>query len=206
MAGAYGEVVDLRELDDLLKKAPRTRVYGERPIYENRWVDVVKVDIAPPGDRRFEHHVVRLQTVAALAVVVDDAVLMLGRHRWPVGAYGWELPGGIVNPKEDGVTAVAREVLEETGYEARGRIRRLANFQPMPGMVDTPHEVYLARAAEHVGDPTDAEEAGVIAWVPLRLLSEMVATGRVASSGSLVGVLAVLAGIESDSDALKPSA
>ena len=55
------------------------KVYGERTLYDNPWVRLVKVDVEPPGGHRFEHHVVRLQRVA-VAVVLDerDRVLMLG--------------------------------------------------------------------------------------------------------------------------------
>jgi hypothetical protein len=37
----------------------------------------------------------------------------------------------------------------------------------MPGMVDTPHEVYVVLGADRIGEPTDAEEAGRVEWIPL---------------------------------------
>ena len=37
----------------------------------------------------------------------------------------------------------------------REGLRRLVKgFQPMPGLVDTPHEVYLSRHAVKVGEPS----------------------------------------------------
>jgi hypothetical protein len=39
----------------------RWRVFGERTLYDNPWVRLVKVDVLPPHGERFEHHVVRLQ-------------------------------------------------------------------------------------------------------------------------------------------------
>jgi 8-oxo-dGTP pyrophosphatase MutT (NUDIX family) len=171
----------------------RWSVLGERSVYDNPWVRLVLVNIQPPNGQRFEHHVVRLQRVA-LAVVVDaqDRALMMWRHRFATDEWGWELPGGIVDVGEDGAGTAAREVEEETGWRP-GPLEHLASFQPMPGMVDTPHEVYLARAAEQVGEPTDAEEAARIEWVPLARVLDLVSKGEILGSGSLVGLLYVLA-------------
>lgn len=168
--------------------------HGERLVYDNEWVRVTRVDITPPDGHRFEHHVVRLQRVA-MALVLDDLdrVLMLWRYRFAVDAWGWEVPGGIVAPGEDAMTTAERETVEETGWRP-GPLSKIAEFQPMPGMVDTPHEVYLARGAEQVGEPTDAEEAAIIRWVPLDVVPGLIRDGLVLGSGSLVALLHALAG------------
>jgi 8-oxo-dGTP pyrophosphatase MutT (NUDIX family) len=169
-----------------------TRVFGERPVYENRWVRLTLVDIQTPDGRRFEHHVVRLQRVAVGLVVNADRVLMIWRHRFAPDEWGWELPGGIVDQDEDAAQAAAREVEEETGWRP-APMTHLLTFQPMPGMVDTPHELFFANGAERVGEPTDLEEAGRVEWVSLTDVSDLIRKGEVAGSGSLVGLLYVLA-------------
>jgi 8-oxo-dGDP phosphatase len=172
--------------------ALRTEIFGERTLYESRWVRLTKVDIQPPSGNRFEHHVVRLQRVALAVVVRGGCVLMMWRHRFAVNRWGWEIPGGIVGEDEDAAATAAREVEEETGWRP-GPLIHLASFQPMPGMVDTPHHVYLSRDAEKVGEPTDAEEAAQIEWVPLEQVPALIANGEVLGSGSLVGLLYLFA-------------
>src|SRR6266498_2874221 len=156
---------------------PRWRVFGERTIYDNPWVRLLQVDVQPPGGQRFWHHVVRLQTVAAAAVIQDDRVLMLLRHRFATGETGWELPGGIVGAGETAAEAAVRETEEETGWRPTGTPVLAIRFQPMPGLL---------------GVRGVAEEAGPVEWVPLAEVPKMIAGGEILGSGSLVGLLAVL--------------
>jgi 8-oxo-dGTP pyrophosphatase MutT (NUDIX family) len=179
---------------DEARNAPRTRVFGERTLYDNKWVKLVQLDIQPPDGRRWWYHVVRLSRVAIAAVIDDQArVLMLRRHRFVTDSFGWELPGGIVDAGEDAAAAAARETEEETGWRPIGQMRHLLTFQPMPGMVDTPHGLYVTDGAEQIGDPTDLEEAGTVEWIPLADVPELIRKGEVVGAGSLVALLHLLA-------------
>ncbi|MBC2904503.1 NUDIX domain-containing protein [Streptomyces cupreus] len=169
------------------------QIYGERPVYDNRWVRLDLVDVEPPGVKRFEHHVVRLQHVAITAVLDDqDRVLMLWRYRFVPDQWGWELPGGIVDADEDARACAAREVEEETGWRP-ANLDHVVTYQPMVGMVDSPHEIFVAHSAEHVGEPTDTEEAGRVEWVPLADIPDLMGRGQLMGSGTLVALLHVLA-------------
>ncbi|MFG2627817.1 NUDIX domain-containing protein [Streptomyces sp. NPDC048473] len=169
------------------------QIHGERTVYDNRWVKLTLVDVEPPGVARFEHHVVRLHHVAIAAVVDDqDRVLMLWRYRFVADKWGWELPGGIVDQGEDPHATALREVEEETGWRPTG-LEHVVTFQPMIGMVDSPHEIYVGKGAQHVGDPTDVEEAGHVAWVPLADIPRLMARDELMGSGTLVALLHLLA-------------
>ena len=176
-----------------VQEPPRWQVFGERTIYDNPWVRLVLVDLEPPDGKRFEHHVVRLQRVAVALVLnaAGDQVLMLRRHRFLTDQVGWELPGGIVDTGETALQTAAREAEEETGWRPSGG-RQLLEFQPMVGMVDTPHEVYVFEQAEEVGAPTDLVEAGVVDWVALDDVVELIDRGEILGSGSITGLLRFL--------------
>ncbi|MGW3829315.1 NUDIX domain-containing protein [Streptomyces sp. NPDC005071] len=181
--------VSIERPDDL---AP-WQIHGERTVYDNRWVKLTLVDVEPPGVERFEHHVVRLHHVAIAAVVDDqDRVLMLWRYRFVADKWGWELPGGIVDQGEDPHATALREVEEETGWRPTG-LDHVVTYQPMIGMVDSPHEIYVGKGAQHVGDPTDIEEAGHVAWVPLSDIPRLMARDELMGSGTLVALLHLLA-------------
>ncbi|MEU8657870.1 NUDIX domain-containing protein [Actinoplanes philippinensis] len=175
--------------------ALRWQTFGERTIYENRpWVRLNLVDVEPPGDGgRFEHHVVRLFS-AAIGIVADDSdrILMIWRHRFVSDQWGWEFPGGIVDDGEDAKSAVAREVEEETGWRPT-EMHPLISYQPMSGMVDSPHSIYFGRGATYVGEPAASDEAAEVEWIPRSRIPELLDKNLVVGSGSTVGLLHLLA-------------
>ena len=186
VADAYERGVQERTLE------PWT-IHGERTIYDNRWVRLGLADVEPPGMRRFEHHVVHLQRVAIAAVIDDrDRALMLWRYRFVPRRWGWELPGGIVDDGEDPKETALREVEEETGWRPDS-LEHALTYEPMVGMVDSPHEVFIGRGATRVGNPTDVEESGEVAWIPLTDIHRLIKKDELMGSGTLVALLHVLA-------------
>ncbi len=174
-------------------EAARWVVHGERSIYDSPWVRVGLADISQPSGHRFEHHTVTLPP-AAIVVVLDDAgekVLMAWRHRFVSDVWNWELPGGLLDPHETPADTAAREVEEETGYRPRV-VEHLVTFEPMVGTVRSPHYVFLARGAEEVADAAEVNE-GSFEWVLLTDIPELIAKGRIVNSGSLIGLLHMLA-------------
>jgi 8-oxo-dGDP phosphatase len=172
--------------------ASRWKTFGERVIYDNPWVWLGQVDVELPDGERFWHHVVRLPR-AAMTVLVDeqDRALLLWRHRFVQDRWGWELPGGLIDEGEAPAEAAAREVEEETGYRA-GRIEHLVTFQPMVGMVDSEHFVFVGRDAEKIGDPMEVNEVERMEWVPLASVPALVAAGEIWNSGTLVALMGLL--------------
>lgn len=177
----------------LRDEAARWTVYGERPVYENEWVTVGLADVSQPSGERFEHHTLTLKP-AAMTVVLDDAgehVLMAWRYRFVPDVWNWELPGGLLDPGETPAETAAREVEEETGYRCR-TVEHLVTFEPQIGMARNAHHVFLSRGAEKVAGATEQNE-GVFEWVALADVPELIRKGRIANSGSLVGLLHLLA-------------
>lgn len=169
-------------------------VHGRRPLYESEWIKLFKTDVELPDGQRFEHHTVWMPSAAMTAMLNDDLthVLLLWRHRFVPDLWNWELPGGLVDEGEDPARTAEREIEEETGYRPRN-VEHLVTFEPMIGMVNTPHHVFLARGAERIGDPSEKTEMQRMEWVPLDQIPALIAQGQVSNSGTLVALLHVLA-------------
>jgi 8-oxo-dGTP pyrophosphatase MutT (NUDIX family) len=131
-------------------------------------MQLVLADVEVPGGRRFEHHAMRTPQHAAGAVVhdVERGVLVLWRHRFITDEWGWEIPAGRVDEGEATIVAAAREVEEETGWRP-GPLEPLLSWNVASGITDHHFDAFLARSAEHVGDPVDAYEAERIEWLPI---------------------------------------
>jgi ADP-ribose pyrophosphatase len=167
------------------------RVFGERTIYDNRWVQLGLADVEAPNGERWEYHVVHLARIAIAMIVNEPAgeVLMLWRYRFATEQWGYELLGGLVEEGERSAATAAREAAEESGWAPVGEPEKLISFQPLPGNVTVPMDVYLWRQFERVGEPTDAEEAGRVEWVPLSRVTELAARGELLGAGTLVALL-----------------
>ena len=164
-------------------------VHGERDLYDSPWVRLTLVDVEVPGDRRFEHHVIREVTPAAGVICVNEAneVLLIWRHRFVTDAWGWEIPAGRSDAGESIDDAGRRETLEETGWEP-GPLTELVSFYPIHGMSDQSFVIYLAQGATHRGDPSDASESERIEWVPVPRLLQAVRDGEIVDGMSLTGL------------------
>jgi 8-oxo-dGTP pyrophosphatase MutT (NUDIX family) len=165
-------------------------VHGERTIYDSPWIRLALTDVEIPGERRFEHHVVRMTAEAAGVVVHDPAcgVLLLWRHRFTTDTWGWEVPAGRVDEGETPIEAAAREAYEETGWRP-GTIRQLATYFPHNGMSDSTFHLFVADGATHVGEPPDRSESERVEWLPVDRLVDEIRAGRVGDGLSLTALL-----------------
>jgi 8-oxo-dGTP diphosphatase len=113
--------------------------------------------------------------IAAYGVITDRDRILLA-HWNENGRSGWTLPGGGIDPGEDPVDAVVREIAEETGYAAEAGdllgidskvIPAENRFDPHAGPL---HALRIVYRATIVGGTLANELDGTTdeaAWFPL---------------------------------------
>ncbi len=110
--------------------------------------------------------------VGMIPVTDDGRLVLVAQHRPAVGGTVIELPAGLVGDIEDQrdelmETAAARELVEETGYQA-GKMTRMCSGVASAGITSEEMTFFLATELEKVGPGGgDESEDIVVHEVPI---------------------------------------
>src|ERR1700722_5090592 len=143
------------------------KVISDKLLYADQWLDLHAADVELPDGRHLDYRLIRMAPVAG-TVIIDDKrrVLLIWRHRFITGLWGWEIPMGRIEDDEAPAHAAAREVEEETGWRPK-QLQPLLVAQPSAGAMDSAHHIFVGTEAVQVGVPVDSYESSAVQWIPL---------------------------------------
>jgi 8-oxo-dGTP pyrophosphatase MutT (NUDIX family) len=171
----------------------RWKVTSEAELYRDDWLDIRLADVELPDGSRLSHRIIKVPPYAGVAALDDRRrVLLLWRHRFITGSWGWEIPGGRVELAERPIDAAAREFEEETGWRAAA-LRPLLRVESNNGLTDSVHYVFRADGATPAGPPSDSTESARAEWVPLSEVPRLIAAGDIVSGTTMAALLYLLA-------------
>jgi ADP-ribose pyrophosphatase len=161
-------------------------------VYDGRAVKLRVDTVRMPGGRETSREIVEHSAcVAIIAVDADDNVLLVNQFRKPVEKELLEIPAGGIEPGEDAVATVRRELREETGYLPR-KVERLGGFYSTPGYCTEYLHLYLA--SDLIPSPLNAEDTeGIeLVRVPVSQISGLITSGSICDAKSIAGLLIFL--------------
>jgi ADP-ribose pyrophosphatase len=87
----------------------------------SRWLEVVTRDVQLTAESTVEtfYAISQPNYLAALALTPENRILLVRQYRPAIEAFSLELPAGMLEQGETPSDAIARELLEETGFSAR---------------------------------------------------------------------------------------
>ncbi|QDU99246.1 NUDIX hydrolase [Lignipirellula cremea] len=141
------------------------------------------------GEETLVKEVVRHPGAAAiLPLLPHDRVCLIRNYRPTAGDYLLEIPAGTREAGEPPADTAARELTEETGYQA-GKLEKLHEFYVSPGVLD---EVIILYAATDLvqGDPHresgELIENQIVHWEDALA---MVDDGRIHDAKTIIALL-----------------
>ncbi|MBA2249143.1 MAG: NUDIX hydrolase [Chitinophagaceae bacterium] len=121
-------------------------------------------------------------TTCALGITENNMVVMIRQYRHPVGKVLLEIPGGFANEDESAEKAIAREMLEETGYTF-SKYEYLGEVAANPGVLNNYTKLYLATGGKKTTiQNLDANEEIKVELISLDDLTGMLLQNKIEQS------------------------
>ena len=98
----------------------RERTISQQEILKGHFLHAFRDEVAlPDGQTTVREYVVHPGAVMIMAMTDDGRWVMERQYRYPMRRVMIEFPAGKLDPNEDPFKCAQRELLEETGYQAR---------------------------------------------------------------------------------------
>jgi len=120
-------------------------------------------------------------------VLPGNRVLLIRQFRFAAKQKLWELVAGGLEPGESVLKAGRRELIEETGYNAR-RLRCLLSFYPTPGFVEEKMHLILATGLSAGQAQPESDERIETRIFSFAEVKKMLQHNRIHDGKTLVGL------------------
>ena len=163
---------------------------GSEEIFNGIILHVQRDTVALPNGNEAVREVIRhIGAVCVIPVLDNGDVIMERQYRYPLDRVILEIPAGKLDAAdEDRLSAIQRELREETGYTA-DEWTVLGDFHPAPAYSDEFITMYMARKLHRGDRHLDADEFLDVHTVPLKDLVADVMSGRISDAKTQVCVL-----------------
>jgi len=147
-------------------------------------LDEVLLRDGKPGKRiKMDHP----EATAIIPFVTEDEILMVRQFRYALGRETLEIPAGKLDPGEKLEACVRRELLEETGYEAR-KIAFIVTFAPAIGYSNELIHIYSGHQLRKTRGDIDEREISAVKRLRLSQVQEMIEKGLIIDGKTLLGL------------------
>lgn len=134
------------------------KVLKQNLVYKGKLLSLETFEVVMPSGFKTTREVVyHPGAVGILALNELDQVLMVRQYRTALQDFTWEIPAGKLEKEESPLKCAQRELLEETGYEAKNW-QFLIAFYPSPGYSNEIIHLFLAKGLVEKKPKLDLDE------------------------------------------------
>jgi ADP-ribose pyrophosphatase len=139
------------------------------------------------GRRATREIVEHADCIAVVPVDEQGSILLVKQYRYAVGKELLEIPAGGIDPGEDAISAVRREMGEETGFSPK-TVNKLGGFYSSPGFCTEYMHIFLA--TDLMPNRLEAEDTEAITVVRVKPkdIEGLIASGAICDSKSVAGL------------------
>jgi ADP-ribose pyrophosphatase len=166
-----------------------SKVSFEGPVFR-----VVTDEVREPGGQPRRRDVVRHHGSVVIFAVDDskskrDPLILLERqYRHAAAQYLYELPAGSLEPGEEPLAGAKRELLEETGYQAK-HWTKLVRYFASPGFLGEWMQIFVAEGLTPGDAQPEEDEQIELFAVPLSELLREIDAGRILDAKTIAATL-----------------
>ena len=139
--------------------------------------------------RRVRREIIEHPGAAAmLAFDGKGKVLLVKQHRFPHG-YILEIPAGTLEKGENPIDCAYREIIEETGYEAK-KMTKLISYFPSVGYNKEEITIFVASGTKKKFElKLDNDEFITVVKMDIKKLIGMIKSGKIIDSKTICAVM-----------------
>lgn len=161
--------------------------------YDNRWINVTEYQVINPAGGKGIYGKVHFKNkgIGIVAFDNDENTWLVGQWRYTLDEWCWEIPegGGALNT--DPIESAKRELKEETGLVAE-RWTMIQRAYLSNSVSDEEGFLFLAEDLTQQESELEDTEADLKVWkLPFKDALQMVLTGKITDSLSVMGILKV---------------
>jgi len=168
----------------------KEKLIKKRRIYSGKvldfYVDKVLMPDKKTATREYTSH------PGAVAVIPflpgDKKIILVKQYRYPVNKITYEIPAGKLSRGENIVRCAKRELEEETGYTSNN-FRKMMSFYPSTAFSTEILHIFVAHNLRKTVSRPDDDEFIKIVTVEYDYALEMVKSGKISDSKSIIGLL-----------------
>lgn len=165
------------------------KVLSSEDIFKGRVINLHVEQVELPNGNKSSREIVEHNGgVGIIAVDENREVFMVTQYRSAAKCMLMEIPAGKLEKGEDPLECGKRELVEETGYEAKEFVH-LGAYYATPAYCEEKLNIYLARDLKFVGQHLDEDEFLNVKKYKLDDLYQMVMDNKIYDTKTAIAIL-----------------